>query len=250
AIKILNILESETNAQDENDKFNRVDLLVQDSQDRKIYIEIQTSRETDYLESLLYATSKIIVEHQSLGNDFSNLSKVISISILYFNLGTGDDYLYHGNTEFKGINTGSNLVVRKRINVSKTSEPEYRLVKKKIFPEYYLIIVDRYQNQVKRKIDEWIYMMKNNEIAPGSGSKNIDQARQKLAEINMDVKERKGYEKYLMNLARDRDVINTAKTEGKSEARIEFAKALKAKQIAIEIIQETTGLTQQEIENL
>ncbi|KOR27266.1 hypothetical protein TI05_19405, partial [Achromatium sp. WMS3] len=66
AIKILNILESETNAQDENDKFNRVDLLVQDSQDRKIYIEIQTSRETDYLESLLYATSKIIVEHQSL----------------------------------------------------------------------------------------------------------------------------------------------------------------------------------------
>jgi len=53
-----------------------------------------------------------------------------------------------------------------------------------------------------------------------------------------------------MNLARDRDVINTAKTEGKSEARIEFAKALKAKQIALEIIQETTGLTQQEIENL
>ena len=31
-IKILNILESETNADDEDDKFNRVDLLVQDSQ--------------------------------------------------------------------------------------------------------------------------------------------------------------------------------------------------------------------------
>jgi predicted transposase/invertase (TIGR01784 family) len=40
-IKILTILESETNAEDENDKFNRVDLLVQDSQNRKIYIEIQ-----------------------------------------------------------------------------------------------------------------------------------------------------------------------------------------------------------------
>ncbi|KOR27570.1 hypothetical protein TI05_18720, partial [Achromatium sp. WMS3] len=102
-IKILNILESETNAADATDKYNRVDLLVEDSQQRKIYIEIQTSRETDYLESLIYATSKIIVEHQDLGDDFHNLSKVISISLLYFNLGKGDDYIYHGSTEFKGL---------------------------------------------------------------------------------------------------------------------------------------------------
>jgi len=147
-IKILHILESETNSEDENDKFNRVDMLVQDSQNRKIYIEIQNTRETDYLESLLYATSKIIVEHQDLGENFKDISKVISISILYFNLGTGDDYIYYGTNEFKGLNTGHQLIVKKRIEISAMLEPKYKFVEKKIFPEYYLITVERYKNIV------------------------------------------------------------------------------------------------------
>jgi len=213
-IKILNILESETNAEDETDKFNRVDLLVQDSQNRKIYIEIQNTRETDYLESLLYATSKIIVEHQDLGENFKDISKVISISILYFNLGTGDDYIYYGTTEFKGLNTGHKLVVKKRVEISETLEPKYKFVEKKIFPEYYLITVERYKNVVQKRIDEWIYMIKNSEVAEGSTSKNIDKAKQKLAIINMTKEKRKAYEKYLINLAKDADVVNTAKEEG------------------------------------
>jgi len=200
-VKILNILESETNQKDENDKFNRVDLLVEVSNNKKIYIEIQNTRETDYLESLLYATSKIIVEHQNLGNDFKDISKVISISILYFNLGFGDDYIYSGTTKFKGMNTGNELIMKKRINISETLEPKYTFIEKRIFPEYYLITVERYKNIVRRRIDEWIYMIKNNEVAEGSVSKNIDKAKQKLAEMNMTEKERKTYEKYLINLS-------------------------------------------------
>jgi len=218
-VKILNILESETNAEDENDKFNRVDLLVQDSQYRKIYIEIQNTRETDYLESLLYATSKIIVEHQDLGEDFKDISKVISISILYFNLGTGDDYIYYGTTDFKGLNTGNQLTVKKRIAIPETLKSSYKFIEKKIFPEYYLITVERYKNIVQKKIDEWIYMIKNNEVKEGSVSKNIECAKQKLAEINMSKEERRVYEKYLINLAKDKDVLNTAKEEGREEGR-------------------------------
>jgi predicted transposase/invertase (TIGR01784 family) len=249
-IKILNILESETNAEDENDKFNRVDLLVQDSQLRKIYIEIQNTRETDYLESLLYATSKIIVEHQDLGEDFKDISKVISISILYFNLGIGDDYIYYGTTEFKGINTGNKFVVKKRVNISETLEPKYKFVEKKIFPEYYIITVERYKNIVQKRIDEWIYMIKNNEIAEGSTSKNIDKAKQKLDEMNMTDEQRKSYEKYLINLAKDKDVVNTAKEEGRDERNIEVARNLKMNNVAIDIIIKSTGLTQEQIDDL
>jgi len=216
-IKILNILESETNPKDENDKFIRVDLLLQDSQNRKIYIEIQNTRETDYLESLLYASSKIIVEHQKLGTNFSDISKIISVSILYFNLGLGDDYLYYGTTNFKGINTGNPLVIRKQIEIPSLFEPKYELVEKQIFPEYYLITVERYKNVIQKRIDEWIYLFKNNEVAEGSTSKNIDKAEQKLSEMNMKEEDRKSYEKYLINLARDKDVVNTARAEGKDE---------------------------------
>ncbi len=138
-IKILHILESEGNQSDETDKFNRVDLLIEDKDKRKIYIEIQNTRESDYLERLLYASSKIIVEHQSLGQDFRNISKIISISILYFNLGLGDDYIYYGKNEFYGMNTHKKLVVKKRVELEKCIEPKYKFVEKNIFPEYYLI---------------------------------------------------------------------------------------------------------------
>ncbi|MEI6137725.1 MAG: Rpn family recombination-promoting nuclease/putative transposase [Mariniphaga sp.] len=221
SIKILSILESEGNQKADDDKFNRVDLLVQDKEDRKIYIEIQNTRESDYLERLLYSSSKIIVDHQKLGTDFSNISKVISISIMYFNLGLGDDYIYYGTNEFYGINTHNRLLVKKRVELLDSLEPKYKFIEKKVFPEYYIITVERYKNIIKRRIDEWVYMFKNNEIAEGSTSKNIDKAEQKLAELNMTDEERAAYEKYLINLARDRDAINTAKEEGHEEGKIE-----------------------------
>ena len=221
SIKILNILESEGNQKADDDKFNRVDLLVHDKEGRKIYIEIQNTRETDYLERLLYSSSKIIVDHQKLGTDFSNISKVVSISIMYFNLGLGDDYIYYGTNEFYGINTHNRLLVKKRVELLDSLEPKYKFVEKNVFPEYYIITVERYKNIIKRRIDEWVYMFKNNEVAEGSTSKNIDKAEQKLAELNMTEEERAAYEKYLINLARDRDAINTAKEEGHEEGKIE-----------------------------
>ncbi len=257
-IKILHILESESNQPDEGDKFNRVDLLVEDHQKRKIFIEIQNTREADYLERILFGASKIVVEHQDLGEDFKNISKVISISILYFNLGTGDDYLYSGITEFRGMNTGTPLIFKKRIETIENFQPKYQFVEKKIFPEYYLITVERYKNIVRKKIDEWVYIFKNNEVKEGSISKNIDKAERKLAELNMTPQERKIYEKYLINLMRDRDAINTAKEEGKDEGikegkiegKIEVARQMKQKNMDFSLISELTGLTIKEIEKI
>lgn len=253
-IKILNILESETNQKDEDDKFIRVDMLIQDSQDRKIYIEIQNTRETDYLESLLYSTSKIIVEHQKLSQDFSNISKIISISILYFNLGIGEDYIYYGTTNFKGLNTGEYLKIKQRAGIPDALEPKYRMVNKEIFPEYYLITVERYKNIISKRIDEWIYLFKNNEVAQGSTSKNIDKAEEKLAEINMPEEERKRYEKYLVNFMRDKDVLNTArvegKTEGKTEEKIESAEKGILAGLSNEVIKIMTALTDEQIDEI
>jgi predicted transposase/invertase (TIGR01784 family) len=261
-IQVLNILESESNQNSEIDKYNRVDLLILDKDKRKIYIEIQNTRETDYLQSLLYSTSKIIVDHQKLGDDFRNISKVISISIMYFNLGIGDDYIYHGTNEFVGLNTGTKLKVKKQQKLKDSIEPKYKFEETNIFPEYYLITVERYPNIIKKKIDEWIYMFKNNEIAEGSSSKNIAQARQKLSEINMDEHERRIYEKYVINTVRDRDALNTARADGlkegeikgeikgKIEGKIEVAiNALKFG-LPISMISELTGLTEVEIERL
>ena len=66
-IRILSLLESEGNQSEADSKFNRVDLIIEDHQHRKIIVEIQNSRESDYLERLLFGASKVIVDNQTLG---------------------------------------------------------------------------------------------------------------------------------------------------------------------------------------
>ena len=102
-IKIKQILDSESNKETEDDKFNRVDILVEDSKGELIIIEIQNSKEYDYFHRMLYGTSKAITEHIKEGQPYADVKKVISITIAYFDLGQGKDYVYHGTTIFKGI---------------------------------------------------------------------------------------------------------------------------------------------------
>jgi hypothetical protein len=212
-LRVLKLLESEGNQEEQDDKFNRVDILVEDYRKRKIIIEVQNTRESDYLERLIFGTSKTIIDKHQLGNAYKEINKVISISILYFNLGTGDDYLYKGTTEFLGMNTGNPLIVKEKIETTK-AYGQFEFKEKDIFPEYYLIRVGKYANIVKKAIDEWVYMFKNNEVKDDFSSRNIEKAAKKLSEINMTEAQKKAYERYLDNLARQEDQIETAKEEG------------------------------------
>ncbi|MCB1192728.1 MAG: Rpn family recombination-promoting nuclease/putative transposase [Leptospiraceae bacterium] len=224
AITILTILESESNQEDETDKFNRVDLLVEDSQKRKIIIEIQNNRETHYLERLLYGTSKVIVDNINSGSEYKDVVKVLSISILYFNLGRGDDYIYHGRTEFIGVHNKKPLIVKERHQDTKVFEPKYEFREKNVFPEYYLIRVGEFENIIRSPIDEWIYMIKNSEVREDFKSKYIDKAREKLRIMNMSEEERRKYDKYLVNVASEEDMVETARQEGEEKGREEERK--------------------------
>lgn len=95
-VTIVDILESESNQQDEFDKFNRVDIKARNSKGEIIIVEVQNTSEVFYLERILYGVAKAITEHISLGDDYGEVKKVYSISVLYFDLGEGDDYLYKG----------------------------------------------------------------------------------------------------------------------------------------------------------
>ena len=86
-VTILEILESESNQQSIDDKFNRVDIKARNSKDEIIIIEIQNTRELYYLERILYGVAKAITEHISLGETYYHVKKIYSISILYFDIG-------------------------------------------------------------------------------------------------------------------------------------------------------------------
>ena len=192
----------------------------------------------------------MIVDNIGLGQTFKEVAKVISVSILYFNLGSGDDYLYYGTTEFRGLNTGNPLIVKEKIEKTEDFEIKYKFIEKRVFPEYYLIKVDKYPNVIRKKIDEWIYWFKNNQVLEGSTSKNIDKVKEKLAQMNMTEEQRKAHERYITNTVIETDMIETAKEEGKDEAKLEIAQDLRKLGVAVKIIMQATGLTQEEIENL
>lgn len=212
-------------------------------------------REVHFLEQLLFGTSKSIVDNISLGKAYSNIHKVISISILFFNLGRGDDYLYHGTTSFVGMNDGKPLFIRRKEENVINGQTVIQFNDKNIFPEYYLIRVEKYPNIIRKKIDEWIYFKKNNHIKEGSTAKNIDEAAKKLDFLNMDEAEKKRYERFLVNLHREKDILDTAKEEGLKEGKTENAKetACKLKKLSAfsnQEIADLVGLSLSEIEQL
>jgi predicted transposase YdaD len=91
------------------------------------------------------------------------------------------------------------------------------LTSNEVFPEYYLIYADKFQNQINHAIDEWVYFFKHGEIRDDFTSPGIQLAAKKLDVLQMPQEQRKSYESYMAYLSRERSIIETAKDEGIEE---------------------------------
>ncbi len=204
-IKIKQILDSESNKVTNDDKHNRVDILVENSKDELVIIEIQNSKEYDYFHRMLFGASKVVTEHIKEGDAYANVKKVISITIAYFDLGQGKDYVYHGTNVFKGIHKGDILTLSdKQIILYNKTEVH------QIYPEYWVIKVSKFGNRIKDKLDEWIYFLKNSEVKDSFSAKGLKEAGEKLDEMKLSDKERKEYNAYLKRL---RDIASEQHTK-------------------------------------
>jgi hypothetical protein len=182
-IKIIELLESESNQESADDKFNRVDIKAKNESGDIILVEIQLTRELYYLERILYGVAKTITEHISLGDKYDNVKKVYSISILYFDLGQGSDYLYHGQNIFTGVHTNDRLrISTKENNVIRMKTPE------EIFPEYYIIRVNEFNRVATTPLEDWIDYLKTGNIRPGTTAPGLEEAREKLQYLSMNKK--------------------------------------------------------------
>ena len=260
-IKILEILESESNKEYAEDKYNRVDLLVKNSKGELVIIEVQHERQMDYLHRILYGTSKIITEHIGEGDIYSEIKKVISISIVYFDIGQGADYVYKGTTSFIGIHNHETLQLAndQKIKFSKEGISD-------IFPEYYLLKLNNFNDTAKDTLDEWIYFFKNSSVKDNFNAKGIKEAKRVLDIAKLSDKTRREYSRYVESL-RDRasyyestygeglrkgieNGIEQGIEQGETAKAISIAKTSKAKGLSIETISQITGLSIKVIEGL
>ncbi len=248
-ITIDQILESEGNQNSRDDKFNRVDIKAINSKGEIIIVEIQLTRELYYLERILYGTSKAITEHITLGRKYDSVKKVYSISILYFDLGKGSDYLYHGKTSFVGVHTGDLLRVNtKEEGVISMKAPE------NVFPEYFIIRVNEFNKIATTPLEEWIEYLKTGVIRENTTAPGLDEARKKLQYLNMTKEERMEYDSHIDAIMTQNDVLDTAKDEGRVAGRVEekykIAQNLKNLGAPIDMIVKSTGLSEDEISRL
>ena len=252
-IKIVDILESEGNQQQSNDKFNRVDIKAKNSKGEIIIVEIQNTSELYYLERVLYGVAKAITEHINLGNTYKEVKKVYSISILYFDLGKGSDYIYVGQNNFVGLHTQDHLVIS-----TKEKDTIVRKSPSEIFPTYILVRVNEFNKVAKTPLEEWVEYLKNGVISPETQAPGLQEAREKLKYYSMSDAERYAYDEHINAIMIQNDVLGNARLEGMEEGRAEgrteeknnIARKMLANGLSIEQIALITGLTEQEIKGL
>ena len=252
-ITITDLIESESNQDNREMKFNRVDVLAINSKDEHIIIEVQYSPEQSYFKRLLYGTSKDIVDNIKIGEDYSSVKKVYSVSLIYFDVEASSeknddrDYVYHGKVDFTGLHNGE------KVNINPTYLVGYDTTKKddiNIFPEYFIIPLELFNDAINDDLDEWIYAFKNHEVKEEFKSVGIKELGEKLDFVSMNPKQQKQYKKYLEDLASDRGALELNALKAKKERDFEIAKRGLNKNYPIEIIADMTELSIEEIEVL
>ena len=256
-IQILNVIESESDQENKDNKYNRVDIKVVDRQKQIIIIEIQYSRELDYLQRILFSSAKTISEQMPKGEPYSDVTKVISINILYFDFGIGDDYIYHGTTRFIGLHDHRELELSEK---QKTLYTAHKIAD--IYPEYYLIEIRNFDDIAKDTLDEWIYFLKNETIEDNFTAKGLQKAQETLNVLKMKAPERQDYERHQAELHREASLYESTyvlgkiegkkegKQEGREEERLIMARKMKQAGMDVPVIAQMTGLSIEEIGRL
>lgn len=248
-IKILEILESEGNQSKKIDKFNRVDIMIKNSKGEHIIVEVQNNEEYDYLQRILYGTSKTIIENIAKGQSYAFVKKVISVSVVYFKVGQGEDYIYHGMTQFIGIHKHDELLL---------SQEQQQLFSKQkpqdLYPEYYLIKAgDFNENNVNDTLDEWVYFLKTGHVKDSFKAQGLDKAKQKLDVAKLSPRNRAAYERDTKHLHSEASWAETQlkkEQDSMKKKAFEIAKKMKAANEPMQKIIEYTDLSQDEIEKI
>ncbi|MCM1031903.1 MAG: Rpn family recombination-promoting nuclease/putative transposase [Oscillibacter sp.] len=252
-ITIHKLLESESNQESEYDKYNRVDILAEDSKGVLILLEIQNNNEYAYFQRMLFGVSKLLTEYINRGEGYRNIRKVYSINIVYFALGSGTDTVYHGKTEFRGLHTNELLRLspfqQQTFQVSEVSQ---------LYPEYYILRVNDFNRWSKVPLEQWIYFLNTGEIPSDATAPGLAEARERLQLDRLSKDELKAYYRHLDNVVILRDNIFTEREEGRAEGRAEgrheervmMAKKMLADGIALDVIVKYTNLSLEEIQGL
>jgi predicted transposase YdaD len=181
----------------------------------------------------------------------------------------GEDYAYHGQTQFVGINKKDVLQLN---NVQKELYKTEKIAD--IYPEFYLLKINQFDDVARNTIDEWIYFFKNEAIKDDFTARGLKEAKEELDIMKMSDEERREYEAYQESLRYQASMYESSYKVGEMKGRkegiqegikagrkegieagqkdkaLEVAKRLKEIGMEMPLIAQVSGLSQAEIMNL
>lgn len=270
-IHITKILESEGNQEEQTQKFNRVDLLVEDETDAKYIIEVQNDHEIDFFQRMLFGTSKIISQYAKLGESYGKITKVYSINIVYFGLGQGKGYVYSGTTIFRNIFDENDI-----LQLTPKQQELYKAQSvSNIFPEYYLLKVNNFDEYAVSPLQQWMSVLKTGDIPVEFTAQGLPEARELLSFDKLSDEEKSAYRRYLEDMGYAKSMLFTSdimgydrgkkegivegrsvgraegiaegRAEGELNAKLDIVRNAKAMGMSVEDIMKLTGLSEEEI---
>jgi hypothetical protein len=211
-VKILELLESESNQDSDNDKFNRVDIKAKNSKGCNIIVIIQFITKLNYYLSLYNGSCTVFRL-----NDFNNtgcLKKIYSINILACDFGIGNDYAYHGDNLFTSIKTNKLLHL-------KTIEKGLFIphLPKQLSPEHYILRLNFYNKIPESPLDEWMIYLKTGIVKEDTLVPSLQEIRKKLPYYSLPPKEKRAYDAHMDTIMVQNDVLDTAREEGRALGR-------------------------------
>jgi predicted transposase/invertase (TIGR01784 family) len=190
---------------------------------------------------------------------------VFHITLLYFPIGNDHGSIYHGQTLIHEIETKEKLSV----HITNPATQEV-FDATNILPEYLYISVPQFNDRLEKEIDDWLYVLKYDDIPKEVHSAYMQQVAEKLSFLKLSPEEKAGYYHYLKHLYTDRDALQAAEARGEAigEARgkaegiqqgleqgmrdrnLEIAKSMLKQGFEIKVIEELTGVSKEDIKGL
>jgi predicted transposase/invertase (TIGR01784 family) len=258
AVKIIALLDTESNKENGKSKRSLADVIVQDEEDHKYIIEIERNVKDSFIHKACFNTSRLIVDHLAERMDYKDIVKVFHISLLYFPMGEGA--IHHGQTIIRELESKKRLTLH-----IKNPETGETIDATDILPEYFFISVPLFNDRLEKEIDDWLYVLKYDNIPEKFHSPYMQKVADKLSILKMTQEERERYNYYLKKLYNDRDELQAAEAKGiakgfaegeeigiakgQQQERKNLVRKMLGKGVKLETISELTGLSQDEIQS-
>jgi predicted transposase/invertase (TIGR01784 family) len=238
-ITALSFKNTEQLGQMEADRKAIYDIYCENKNGEKFIVELQKAKQNYFKERTLYYSTFPIREQAEKGEWNYNLKAVYCVGILDF---TFDDY----ENEPEKSEVVHTIQLKNQKGKTFYKKLTYIYLE---MPNFNLK-----EDELKSRLDKWLYFIKHLEdfqTIPAIFKDDIfTKAFEKAELAKYGQAELDNYESSLKYYRDLKGVIDTAFDEGKTEGKMEVAKALKASGVPTDIITKTTGISEAEIDKL